>query len=146
MNLLLAVAVLALAVSTGYMIFAARVILSSRIDRSGMSSEGLGISNPVVADAGRLSELSDRIDTLTLAVDEGIRRVDRAENRIQKTVTSARRLVRDAGLEHAGIEAEYEELQPRDAEPSEGLPAVPAAVAETRILRIPGGQLEIGAA
>jgi len=55
---------------------------------------------------------------LRLAVSDGIERVARAEKRIQKTVTSARRAIRDAGLEHAGIEAEHDELQPRDDEPS----------------------------
>jgi len=90
--------------------------------------------------------LEARLDKLTLAVSDGIERVHRAESRIQKTVSAARRLVREAGLEHAGIEAEYEELRPADAEGVEPLPAVPEQVAETRTIRIPGGELKIGAA
>jgi len=97
-----------------------------------------------------LDELGTRIqadlDRLTLAVSEGIARTDRSEKRIQKTVTSARRLVRENGLEHAGIEAEFAELQPPDAEGSEPLPALPEEMAVTRTIRIPGGHLEIGAA
>lgn len=88
----------------------------------------------------------DAIANLLIAVSEGIARVDRHEKRISKTVTSARRLVREAGLEHAGIEAEHAELQSADAEGSEPLPPMPALVEETRTIRIPGGSLEIGAA
>jgi len=65
------------------------------------------------------------IADLRLAVDHGIARVDRAEKRIQKTVTSARRLLREEGLEHAGIEAEYEQLQPGDAGPGDSDPMLP---------------------
>jgi len=56
----------------------------------------------------------DSLVELKLAVADGIMRVDRADKRIQKTVTSARRQLREAGLEHAGIEAEYEELHDGD--------------------------------
>ena len=91
-----------------------------------------------------IAELEARVDKLTFAVSDGIERVSRAENRIQKTVTSARRLVREAGLEHAGIEAESEELQPPDGEGVEPLPPVPAEVGEARTIQIPGGTLSIG--
>jgi len=80
------------------------------------------------------------IKNLTLAVSDGIARVDRAEKRVQKTVTSARRLVREAGIEHAGIEAEYEELQPVDGEPLEEQPVLPLFedVEDARPSGIPG--------
>jgi len=52
-----------------------------------------------------------RLDDLRTALADGIARVDRSEKRIQKTVTSARRLVQSNGLEHAGIEAEFDELE-----------------------------------
>lgn len=86
------------------------------------------------------------LERLKIAISEGIARVDRHEKRVQKTVTSARRLVRDNGLEHAGIEAEHAELQSTDAEGIEALPALPEAVEAARTLRFPGGSLEIGAA
>jgi len=54
------------------------------------------------------------IAELRLAVSDGIARVDRADKRIQKTVTSARRQLREAGIEHAGIEAEFAELPASD--------------------------------
>jgi len=93
-----------------------------------------------------IGDLNARMDRLTNAVADGIERVSRSENRIQKTVTSARRLVREAGLEHAGVEAEFEELQPPDAEGIQPLPPMPPEVEETRVVRFPGGELEIGAA
>ena len=91
-----------------------------------------------------IAELEARVDKLTFAVSDGIERVSRAESRIRKTVTSARRLVREAGLEHAGIEAECEGLQPADVEGIEPLPPVPTEVGEARTVRIPGGTLSIG--
>lgn len=62
-----------------------------------------------------MRNLERRLDEFQLALADGIQRVDRAEKRIQKTVTSARRLVANAGLEHAGIEAEAAELRDVDA-------------------------------
>jgi len=93
-----------------------------------------------------LADMSHRIDHLQEAVAEGITKVTRNENRIAKTVTSARRLVREAGLEHAGIEAEFEELQPPDGEGIEPMPAMPEQVEEGKTVRIPGGNLTIGVA
>jgi len=79
-----------------------------------------------------ISQLISRVDAnergikdLIVALDEGIKGFKRAENRVQKTVTSARRLVRENGLEHAGIEAEYEELRERDVQPSDSDPVPP---------------------
>ena len=60
-----------------------------------------------------------QINDLTLAVSDGIQRSDRAEKRVQKTISAARRLVRENGLEHAGLDAEHEELLERDDGPSE---------------------------
>jgi len=93
-----------------------------------------------------LTDLGLRIDRLTNAVADGIERVARSENRIQKTVTSARRLVKESGLEHAGIEAEAEQLRDTDDEGIQPLPAVPEEVEQARAIRIPGGYLTIGAA
>jgi len=81
-----------------------------------------------------LGPVWEEMADLKLAIDEGIRRVDRAEKRVQKTVTSARRLVRESGLEHAGIEAEFEELHGGNGEGVEPLPAVQPDV---------GGTLEV---
>jgi len=116
-----------------------------------MNERPVPVPDPVSPDAPRdewgedIALVNARVDKLTLAVADGIERVARAENRIAKTVTSARRLVRENGLDHAGIEAEYDELQPRDAEP-QPLPAMPAEVDSPRAIRIPGGHLNIGAA
>jgi len=94
-----------------------------------------------------VADLSHRLDDFErdlgdqkLALSEGIQRVDRAEKRVQKTVTSARRLVRDSGLEHAGIEAEYEEIHEGDdsgVDAKEVL-ALPEAVVHDGPSGIPG--------
>jgi len=89
-----------------------------------------------------LAELRNRMELLSEAVAEGITKVSRNENRIQKTVTSAHRRIREAGLEHAGIEAEFDELIEADAEEDQPLPLVPQGVAEVRTLRVPGGTIE----
>jgi len=117
-------------------------VLSHKIDRPPPAAEPIDEAklNRVLVD------INDRVDRLTEAVAEGITKVTRNENRIQKTVTSARRLVREAGLEHAGVEAEYEELQPTHDEGGEPLPPMPEEVEAPRAVRIPGGHLEIGAA
>jgi len=93
----------------------------------------------------RLSKLESDHEKLTLAVADGIERVHRAETRISKTVLNARRKLREAGLEHEGLEAEHEEIRARDEEASEPLPTVPELMADTRTIRIPGGTLEVGA-
>jgi len=67
-----------------------------------------------------LANQSSRIDDLTLAIDVGIKEVNRVRSRVEKTVTSARRAVRETGIEHAGIEVEYEELLDGDESHGEG--------------------------
>lgn len=90
-----------------------------------------------------IRDLESRLDDITLAVSEGIARVDRAEKRIQKTVTSARRLVSEAGLEHAGIEAESEQLERGNGQGHRTLPTLPETVASGRQVRIPGGAVTL---
>jgi len=89
-----------------------------------------------------LDLINARLDKMTLAVSDGIERVHRAESRIQKTVTSARRLVKENGLEHPGIDAEAAEIRERDENGIEPLPFVPEQVGATRTLRLPGGVIE----
>jgi len=88
------------------------------------------------------------METLTFAIAEGIERTVRSENRVAKTVASARRLLASHGLTHPGLEAEAAQLADRDEGRSEEgeLPEVPRMVGEARTVRIPGGRLEIGAA
>jgi len=108
------------------------------------------VADPQITPA-MLVEISKEVDRnreaigrLTLAVEHGIERVDPAEKRVQKTVTSARRLLRENGLEHAGLDAEASELRERDGEASEEpeLQLVPAQVAPRRHTGIPGLSLE----
>jgi len=98
----------------------------------------------------RMHTLTEDVKRLTIALDEGIAGYRRSEKRIQKTVTSSRRLLRENGLEHAGLEAEAQELRDRDDEPIEPLPAMPEQVETTRKVRFPGASQDflrrIGAA
>jgi len=135
-----ALALVALAVSAAW---AARA-LSYRNDPAPLVAERLVTMEEIHRLDTAVAFNDEAIAKLTLAVSDGIERVSRAENRISKTVTSARRLVRENGLEHAGIEAEFEELQSRDAEAIEPLPAMPEQVGETRTVRVPGGTIEVG--
>jgi len=130
----------ALLTLTGATVYVGRVVVTSRIDPLPAPPERVG-PDPLLEE---VADLTRRIDKLTFAVADGIERVARAENRIAKTVTSARRLVRENSLEHAGIEAEFDELKSTDAERVEPLPAVPEAVESYRTVRIPGGRIQIG--
>jgi len=139
MEILLAVAIATLAALTSSVVWAVRVF-SQQIDLVGPPRDSTETLEHIAQAARERDELERRIDQLTQAVAEGIERVDRAEKRIRKSVTSARKLVRENGLEHPAIEAEYEELRERDAEPIEGgeLQLVPEPVEEDRKTGIPG--------
>jgi len=78
------------------------------------------------------AENYNRIMELTLAVDEGVRSVARAEKRVAKTVQVARRQLAEGGMEHPGLDAEAAELRDRDGDPVEedNLPSVPEGVEE----------------
>lgn len=52
---------------------------------------------------------------ITIAVGEGIERVERTERRIQGTVKRARKELADAGFEHGGLEVEGTDIQLVDA-------------------------------
>lgn len=58
-----------------------------------------------------LEALGAKIADLALAVDEGIKNVQRSERRVRSVVQSARKELAEAGFEHAGVEAEASELR-----------------------------------
>ena len=140
MSNLLAVAILALATLIGLTVYVVRVFLTY-LNRPPAPQPERSNTEQLEEDFESLRKL---VEDLTLALDDGIRRVDRAENRIQKTVASSRAAVRKAGIEHAGIEAEFDQLEPPDAEPDDTMPALPEEVEEGRRIRIPGGHLTLG--
>lgn len=89
----------------------------------------------------RVADNSAAIANLVVAVSDGIAHVKRHEVRVAKQVTGARRLLRENGLEHPGLEAEHEELRERDGEGSEQeeVLALPAPVeGDQRPSGIPG--------
>jgi len=69
---------------------------------------------------------------MTLAIAEGIERVDRADRRIKDTVRRARKELADDGYAHSGLEAEASEFRPIDGAggPAGGLQPVPGALEE----------------
>lgn len=99
------------------------------------------------ADTGRMLDrheqmieaLEERIDTLRLAVAEGIQHVERSENRIKATVRRAREKFAEEGFESPGLDAEAAELRLIDGGGGEEgeLPAVRQSV-ESPQSSIPG--------
>lgn len=65
-----------------------------------------------------LEAIDGRLKELTLAIDEGIERVDRSERRVRAVVQRAQRRLADEGAYDAGLEAEAQSLRPRDGEAS----------------------------
>jgi len=124
MTLLAVVATLALVALTGSVLYAARAF--SRPSPVAPPNENPSVTFENLRNLERrLDEFGEDLARLTTAVSEGIMGYKRHEKRIQKTVSAARRLVSENGLEHAGIEAEYEELQSGDGEPSGGGEVLP---------------------
>jgi len=78
-------------------------------------------------------ELDRRLVQVTLAVAEGIERVDRAERRIRSTVQRARKELANEGFVSDGLEAENAEIRLLDVGGSEadGVPALRLDVGET---------------
>lgn len=89
--------------------------LASSFDRFSAES---GAESRTHADA--LEDLDRRLVQITLAVAEGIERVDRAERRIRSTVKRARAELAAEGYESDGLEAENAEIRLLDADRSGG--------------------------
>ena len=85
------------------------------------------------ADSARfdITELQKQIRDLTLAIDEGISRTDRAERRVRGVVQRARKELAKLGYEDPGLEAEDKELRIVNGDGGEGeqVPAVSEDVA-----------------
>lgn len=79
----------------------------------------------------RVDALEVKVQDLTLAVSEGVQRVQRSENRVRHIVQGAKRELADAGFEHPGVEAEARELRELDGGGGdhEAVPAVQEVVA-----------------
>lgn len=79
----------------------------------------------------RVDVLERKIGDLTLALSEGIQRVQRSENRVRHIVSGAKRELAEAGYSHPGLEAEASELEPLHGKASEEeeVSAVHASVA-----------------
>jgi len=139
MSIIPVVAVAALLALTGSILWVGRAVLSN-IDHRGPVTDWSNIREGISLLVSRVDANERGIDSLKLAVSDGIERVNRAEQRVQKTVASARRLVAANGLEHAGIEAEAAELAERNDEPevSEDVPPLQLKLESPRPSGVPG--------
>ncbi len=72
-----------------------------------------------------IANLEDTSKKLTIAVAEGIERVERYERRIRKTVSRAKKELAEQGVEHSGLEAEDTELRLLDGEGGNKVPMLP---------------------
>lgn len=79
----------------------------------------------------RIDVIEGKVSDLTLALAEGIQRVQRSENRVRHIVAGAKRELAEAGFSHPGVDAEATELRQLDgaASEEEELPAMPESVA-----------------
>lgn len=77
-----------------------------------------------------LEQLQEAVRDQTLAIAEGIERVDRAERRVRAAVGRARRRMEELGYVDEGLEAEAAELRELDADGGneEGVYAMPGYV------------------
>jgi len=140
MSLLLAVAILALLTFTLSLVYVGRAVVL-RMNEPRPPGDDRVATDEIALLATRFHA---EIESLRFAIAEGIERTDRAEKRVQKTVASARRLLRENGLEHAPLEAEAAELHERDGAGVDEQPVlpVPPSVAPTRRLYFPGASPE----
>jgi len=101
--------------------------LAARFDRFAAESSA---ESRMHADA--LEEFDRRLVQITLAVAEGIERVDRAERRIRSTVKRARAQLAEQGFESDALEAENQEIRLLDDRRSEedGMPPLRLDVGE----------------
>jgi len=94
----------------------------------------------------RVAAIEARLSELTIAVDTGVNRVQRAENRVRAIIQGARKELEEHGYEHAGVEAEASQLRDIDAgggdpEPVRAVPAGVEVVGQTPS-SIPGISVE----
>lgn len=138
---LLAAVVLALVAVTGVTAVVGRVVLT-RINELETPAPHPTATEEIAAMSTRFHA---EIESLRFAIAEGIERTERAEKRVQKTVASSRKLLREAGIEHAPLEAEAAQLLERNAEGERGveLLPMPEGVVEPRKIRIPGASQEL---
>jgi len=82
-------------------------------------------SDPSESEALAIAAIQAKMADLTMAVDTGVIRVQRSENRIRAIVQGARKQLAEQGLEHAGVEAEASELHDVDGGGSDDQPVPP---------------------
>lgn len=94
------------------------------------SFEFPALTPPEPVEDQRIVDLQRRMDDLTNAVGDGILRVQRSENRIRAIVDGAKKQLAEAGFEHPGVEAEFNQLRELDGtdQPEEPVPAVPESL------------------
>jgi len=107
-------------------------LLESGLDALGSRSTAADHGDKITELAAHQVVLQRSVEQLTLAVAEGIERVDRAENRIKATIARARKQLKESGFESPGLDAEAHDLRLVDGTGGEerGVPAVRDEVAQ----------------
>jgi len=87
-----------------------------------------------------VQKTAGRFGDLTIAIDSGIKHVERAEARVRGVVTRAKRELADKGVEAPGLEAEMGELQLLDGDTvfEQGMQQLPPDVEVPEPSSIPG--------
>lgn len=123
--ILSSVGLVLLAALAGYQFTLARVVLRTLKDHSPPPAPTEPYDDAWIVEG---FERSDRAQgEVLLAVDEGIKHVDRAEKRIRAIANSAQRRMEKAGIIDAGVEAEADQIRgdddgPRGVEPVQPVP------------------------
>jgi septation ring formation regulator EzrA len=71
------------------------------------------ISQPIELDSvtREIEAIDERLQDMTLAIAEGIERVDRSERRVRQVVSRAKKQLEDFGIDDPGLSAEAEQLR-----------------------------------
>jgi hypothetical protein len=97
------------------------------------------LTDEVASIRAEYAEVSAWRGDITLAVDEGIRHVDRAENRVRSVIRRAREKLEENGIEYGALEAEASELRIRDGSGSPGERLQPVSTEVGRPAAAPPG-------
>lgn len=105
------------------------------------------IQQPIELDSvtRELEAMDERLQDMTLAIAEGIERVDRSERRVRQVVSRAKKQLDEFGIDDPGLTAEAEQLRldygGRGEQP--GMQQLPAPVAHrVDVTGIPGAWSE----
>lgn len=106
-------------------------LLAINRNRPDTTEQVASLNQAIASNYQQIVELQASQATLTLAVDEGIRHVTRAEKRVSRTIQVTNKKLEEHGLESPLLEAEADELRDLDGEGGAlgPMPPMPSEVA-----------------